>query len=397
MHASYSESRERPPLSSLSSTNPLPKVHFIGFVTGLCGDAIQMMELAHGIQQLGHPIQLIVPDMPSTRNYADRCSALHVPVALSPLINADQMGNTDQSVINILKLLHSVRHTTVHFHTGDLVLPRKALLGIQLTKMYRVIVTVHNPYDYLDPKSSRARLWVSTVKRCIHTVVCPSEHSYKIQRRIGVPESKLVVIRNGVDMNHYGSGNPDVVRRNALNFLPEQAQIILHTARMEAGKRPGDALEAFLRIAPGFPLAHLVFAGTGDLWEALTHRVPPQFKNRVHFVGFQTNVADWLAAATIWVHASEGENFSAALLQALAARLPIVASMCSGNNEVLLPDKNALTFMPGEVDVLASALQRLLSDARLRATLGAEAERTAKMHSFQNMVNLYSSRCYQMN
>jgi len=377
------------------ATSMLQPIVFIGFVTGQGGDAVQMMELAGGLQELGHEVRIIVPDTPEAQIFAQRCNELNVSVECSPLIMACNTSGTDQRLFNIVKLLRRFRNSTIHIHTGDLLLPRKTMIALRLLRLQDVFVTVHNPFDYIAPRSLRARFWAMTVQNSITRVICPSNYSCGIQRRFGVSKSKLTVIRNGVSPVQYGQGNADMVYKGALVHLPEQAQILLFTARMEVDKGPMVALEAFQRIAPNMPNIHFVFVGLGSLQGDLRAAVHPALKDRVHFVGFQTNVPDWLAAATLWLHASETENCSMALLEALAAGCPIIATMCPGNDEVLVEGQNALTFTPGDVETFANAMRRMLTDSQLRSSLSRGARETADRFSLQNMVSNHITHCYR--
>src|SRR5207302_1434923 len=144
-------------------------------------------------------------------------------------------------------------------------------------------------------------------------------------------------------------------------------------SRLEGQKRPLDAVHAFHRIAPEFPNARLVFVGTGVLQEELRQAAGSLgIAPRVHFVGHQRNVPDWLAAASTWILPTEAENFSLAVLEAMAAGCPIVSTMCSGNDEVLEPERNALVTAVGDVEAMADSLRRLLSDPDLRDRLRSE-------------------------
>ena len=71
---------------------------------------------------------------------------------------------------------------------------------------------------------------------------------------------------------------------------------------------------------------------------------PSRRADRVRLVGYQTNVPDWLAAATVWILPTERENFSVAALEAMAAGCAVASTICPGNAEVLLDGVNSLTF-----------------------------------------------------
>jgi glycosyltransferase involved in cell wall biosynthesis len=116
--------------------------------------------------------------------------------------------------------------------------------------------------------------------------------------------------------------------------------------------------------------------------------------SRIHFAGFQRNVQDWLAAASIWILPTESENFSLAVLEALAAGMAIVSTRCPGNDEVLVDGQNALVTEVGDVTALACAIRRLHLDGDLRRELGEEARRTAEQHSLEKMAGEVI-QCYE--
>ncbi len=142
------------------------------------------------------------------------------------------------------------------------------------------------------------------------------------------------------------------------------------------------------------PDAHFVFVGGGTLEAAVRERAAASgLGPRLHFAGHQTNVPDWLAAATVWFLPTEAENFSLAVLEALAAGCPILSTLCRGNDEVLLPEENALTTDVGDVAGMAAALERLLADPALRTRLGAAARQTAQGFTRERMVDKHLA-CY---
>jgi len=148
-------------------------------------------------------------------------------------------------------------------------------------------------------------------------------------------------------------------------------------------------------VAAEFPHAHIVFLGTGKLEPSLRaasqhHRLTA----RVHFAGHQHNVPDWLAASTVWVLPTERENFSLAVLEAMAAGCAVLSTNCPGNDEVLVDGKNALTTEIGDVEAMTNGLRRLLSDGQLRSQLSANARAAAATYSVERMVDAYAA-CYQ--
>ena len=367
---------------------------YIGFLLGHGGDAIQMEDLAVSMARGGRRVKVIVPALETSADFAERCRHRGVRVERSPLLRADAQA-AHQNPFDMLRLFSRNRAPIVHLHTGDVCLPRFATLAMDLLRLPPAFVTVHSPYDTLGPGDARARYWAAVVSRRFHKVFCPSDHSRATQIRYGLAQERVQTIHNSVDLDRYGHGDPTSVR-SRLGLAPD-APLIVFTSRMDAQKRPLDALAAFARIASDFPAAHLVFVGTGALTEEATKAAArARLTGRVHFVGHQPNIPDWLAAATVWLLPTEAENFSLAVLEALAAGCPIISTQCPGNDEVLIDNENALTTSVGDIRAQADALRRLLHNEDLRTRLSRAARMTSRSYSQENMVRQYW-KCYTEN
>jgi glycosyltransferase involved in cell wall biosynthesis len=166
--------------------------------------------------------------------------------------------------------------------------------------------------------------------------------------------------------------------------------LVLFCSRIDTQKRPLEAVAIFAAVAADHPDALLVFVGGGELEAHVTAEAERLgVADRVRLVGYQTNVPDWLAAATVWLLPTERENFSVAVLEALAAGCAVVSTTCRGNDEVLVDGHNALTFAVGDVAAASRAVDRLLGDPALRQALGAEGRRTVTAYTADQMVERY--------
>jgi glycosyltransferase involved in cell wall biosynthesis len=126
---------------------------------------------------------------------------------------------------------------------------------------------------------------------------------------------------------------------------------------------------------------HAAIAGTGSCADALRAAAGRiGVADRLHLLGAlpPAGVADLLAAADAFAMPSRFEGLSLALLEAMRAGLPVVASAVPGNRDALgHEDPAGLLVPPGDVAALAAALQRVLSDRGEAHRLGAAAVRRA--------------------
>lgn len=362
----------------------------IGFVIGRGGDAWQMLDLAAGVAANGRSVEVIVRDHPMTAELVRRGRELGIQVVQSSAIRADEHG-VGQSIPRLLWLFVSQRARLLHIHTGGVCLPRSVGLVLRLLRL-RVIVTVHSPGTELVRADRRARQWASLVDSSVHAVVCPSEHARGTQIELGVAPARVRTITNGIDAVRFGSG----VAARASTSLPvaADAPLIVFTSRMDEQKRPLDAVRAFARMASDHPTAHLVFVGSGQLEHAVRDECTELgLGERVHLVGYQANIPDWLAASTVWILPTANENYSLSILEAKAAGCAIVSTRFVGSDEMLEHGVDCLLAEVGDIEGLASAMSSLLADDDLRDRIAKAALAESAAHTVDAMVAQYLA-CY---
>ena len=352
------------------------EIVYVGYVGGAGGEAVQLLELAAGVAAQGKRVTLVAPDLLAMETMATRYkNSPNLTIALTPLI---RYGRVAQDPRDVLRLLQKHRAPVTHLYTGDIAIPRMTLMALEVLRPPRVFATIQSAYAGDMPVGSRrARYWASAARRRLAAVICPSRHGRDSQVAYGVPAEKAVTIPNSADTRRCASGDGGIARR-ALG-LAADTPLIVFTARLHEQKRPGDALAAFVRLAQSDPDVHIAFVGTGPLEGEVKEAAEKSgLAPRIHFAGFQTNIPDWLAAATVWILPSEAENFSLGVIEALAAGCAVVATNCRGNDEILRHEHNSLLAPVGDIDGLSNGLRRLLHDPALHARLRHAARTTAQ-------------------
>jgi glycosyltransferase involved in cell wall biosynthesis len=145
---------------------------------------------------------------------------------------------------------------------------------------------------------------------------------------------------------------------------------------------------SLVRALPGLAGAHAAIAGRGDERERLESLarelgVAP----RLHLLGLRDDVDAWLAAADVFVHPSLSEELPLAILEAMAAGAPIVATRVGGVANAVVHGETGLLSPPGDPDALRDAIGALLRDEPRRRALGRAARARAEARfSVERMV-----------
>ena len=170
--------------------------------------------------------------------------------------------------------------------------------------------------------------------------------------------------------------------RAALAIAPD-AFVILAVSKLSPRKRMGDLVAAFARLGPG---AVLVVAGEGEERAGLQVQAPD-----AHWLGFVNIDAlpALYAAADVFAHPAENEQYGMVALEAAILGLPLVLSDetgAIGATSIARPGENALIFARGDGDALGAALRRLRDEPDLRARMQAASLAISEEHQGRKSV-----------
>lgn len=192
----------------------------------------------------------------------------------------------------------------------------------------------------------------------------------------GIPRGRLELIYNGIDMPPEERGDRGALR--AALGLPESAVVVTQVANLIPYKGHADLLDAFAtaRAAASVELALCLVGRDDGIGAELAAKAEALgLAGCVAWLGARDDVAAILAASDVGVLSSHQEGFSNAVLEGMAAGLPMVVTRVGGNPEAVIDGDTGLVVEPRDSAGLAEALVRLAEDAALRRRLGAAARR----------------------
>jgi len=332
------------------------KVTHVHRIRGVGGSERHLLTLLPALRERGIDATFLGLDDGDPEPFYARLDELAVPYArlraprdLDPLL-----------AYRICKVLRQGRPDIVHTH-----LVHADVYGAVATIASRAVLvsTKHND----DPfRAGLFRHVERFLARRAAKVICITSSLARFNvERVGLPLSKVTVIHYGLDRlpDPWGlPGGPD---------LPEDARILLAVSRLERQKGLDVAIEALARVRADHPRAVLLVLGHGsDAAELLALAARLGVADAVHLPWRVGDVAEWLRRAELLVHPARWEGFGLALLEAMLAELPVVASEVSSIPEIVVDGETGLLVKPDDVSGLAAALNELLGNPELCATYG---------------------------
>ena len=183
------------------------------------------------------------------------------------------------------------------------------------------------------------------------------------QRFIGdglVSAGKAITVYNGIATERYRHGGRPGVLREVLG-VDSHARLLVTVGRLNPAKNHPLLLAAFTRLANDYPDLQLVMIGDGAGMQMLQNlRGKSGIAERIHLPGARADVPALLADATLFVLSSRTEGFSLSLLEAGAARVPVVATDVGGNGEIIADRVRGRLVPSDDTDALAAAIRDML-------------------------------------
>ncbi len=243
-------------------------------------------------------------------------------------------------------------------------------------------------HDYVSSRPFMARAMDLLSRQC-DAGIAVSESVARDVARIWHGRMPVAVVLNGVDLRVFSPDGPRAALDSLAGLAPAPAGTIRVGLVATLGRFKGHDvfLRAIARLPKALPLRAYVVSGS--LYETRDSEFSlDSLRNlagklgvadRVAFTGFVAEPACAMRSLDVVVHATTvPEPFGLVIAEGMACGSAVIASAAGGAAEFVQPGTDALTHRPGDVDGLAAAIERLTTDATLRARLGAAGRRTAE-------------------
>jgi glycosyltransferase involved in cell wall biosynthesis len=249
----------------------------------------------------------------------------------------------------------------------------------------------HHPWrQHRDARSFYARLYAGVNARLERGALRRASRVVAVSQKLraelvacGVPAERITTILNGVDTKEFA---PGIVDRATLG-LPAHVPLALFAGDLRTSRKN---LDTVLRaMSTSSPRLHLAVAGRHEntAWPSMAQSLG--VADRVHFLGFRTDMPELMRAADFFVFPSRYEACSLVLLEALASGLPVITAPSAGGAEIVTAETGFVLPDSEDVAALAESMRCLAEDDAQRNAMRAAARLMAASHGWQAMACRY--------
>lgn len=320
------------------------------------GGQRQSFFLARALKQKGYPFLFIVqPESPLHQ----KAHEAGLPVFPLKMRSEFDLG----AVIRLARAMkrHSCR--LAHFHDAHGVAVGASASGLAKVPL-RII---SRRVDFPLPKNFFSR---RKYTKDIDAIIAISQGVKKVLTDGGISPKRIVVIPSGIDFSPFEEIKARDFLRREFEFAPDDYLVGI-VAQLEDHKGHKYLMEASKIIKEQTSRIKIIVVGTGSLMMELSKQVQAlEVEDLVYFLGFREDVPQILSSLDLFVLSSHLEGLGSSIMDAMACRLPVVATQTGGIPEVVVNEETGLLVPPRNPSAMAQAILRLYKDRDLASQLG---------------------------
>lgn len=358
------------------------------------GPAVHVAELASGLKDRQFEVTVVtgIPDN-AEGDMTASVTTTGVPCCILPSLGRALSPLDDLvSLVMLFRLIRRLRPDIVHTHTA-----KAGALGRIAAYFARVPVILHTFHGHVFYgywPSGRSRIVVLLERflaQLTTAIVTVSDNIRRDLMKFGVaPLDKVHVLPLGINLDQYINCASRRGEFRAELGIPQHIPLVGIVGRLVPIKNPNLFLQtAYHMLSNGFDGCFVVVGG-GELALTLTHTAGElDIANRVYFVGWRSDLDRVYADLDVIVNTSSNEGTPVSLMEAMAARVPVVAMAVGGVPDMITPENTGyLVPSNGDVEALETAIHQALSTPE--SLLDAAQKSVLERHSVVPMLTRIS-------
>ena len=325
------------------------------------GGQRQALLLGKELQKKGYPFYF----------YVQTGSPLHEKALQAELPVHPVKMKSELDIAAILRLALAMRRKKcllVHYHDAH-----SAAIGAAAAKLAKVPLRIlSRRVDFPLKKNLLSRLKYG---KNLDVIIAISEGVKNVLIESGIDQNLIKVIPSGIDFTPFHEAEHSDYLRRELNFGADDflVGIVAHLADHKGHKYLIQAAELLKKESPKIKI---IIVGEGPLHMELQKQVEQiHVEDMVFFLGFREDIPQILCSLDLFVLSSYLEGMGTSILDAMACKLPVVATRVGGIPEVVIDGETGLLVPPKRPPSLAKAILKLYKDKELAEKMGKEGHR----------------------
>lgn len=229
--------------------------------------------------------------------------------------------------------------------------------------------------------------WLSRYTDCLITI---NEEDYHAAQTKHFRAKKIEKINGvGINKNRFKPIDADLKdqRRKSLGYKKEDF-LLIYVGELSKRKNQQLAIKMMKKVIQTIPKAKLLLVGDGELKEQYSQQIKDlHLENNVFLLGFRTNVDQLMSISDIVISTSKQEGLPVNILEAMGTGLPIIATDCRGNRDLIHHGENGYLVGLEEDDRLAGYVSTLYHSSSLREAFGLKSIDYLDIYSVQNVMH----------
>lgn len=341
-------------------------------------------ELIKQLLDDGHTVDLAVNESlrPVAECYREWGCRIH---PLSCTRNPFSLGSL-KAIFQIRKLVKDGGYDIVHCHTPVAAMcTRLACIGARKrgTKVY---YTAHGFHFFKGAPVKNWMIYYPVEKLCSYftdVLITINKEDYALARKKMKAKKVVYVPGVGLDVQKFADISVDKAQKRKQIGVPEDAVLLLSVGELNENKNHQVILRALARLKD--PGIHYAIAGRGpqqESLEALARELG--IEDRVHLLGYRTDVGELYQIADIFCHPSRREGLPVSIMEAMSCGLSVVCTDIRGSADLV--ENREYRKKADDVDGFAAVIQMLTQDPKKRNVIGEKNRENAKKYDLSKII-----------